>query len=143
MPDNELRLMAQLCYGSGLRLFECVRLRIKDVDLTSQRITVRDTKSNRDRHTILPGKLIAPLGQHSARVTLLHQSDIADGIGVHLPDTIAVKYKNAHREIGWRFLFPSKSISKGEHGEPMRHHIHITKPIGHLIPICVCGYCVL
>jgi site-specific recombinase XerD len=54
MPDNELRLMAQLCYGSGLRLFECVRLRIKDVDLASQRITVRDTKSNRDRQLLCP-----------------------------------------------------------------------------------------
>jgi integrase len=126
MPDNELRLMAQLCYGSGLRLMECVRLRIKDVDLTSQRITVRDTKSNRDRHTILPSKLLAPLEQHIARVTPLHQTDIANDIGVHLPDAIAIKFKNAHREIGWRYLFPSKSIAKGEHGEPMRHHIHIS-----------------
>jgi site-specific recombinase XerD len=58
MPDNDLRLMAQLCYGSGLRLMECVRLRIKDIDLASQRITVRDTKSNRDRHTILPSTLV-------------------------------------------------------------------------------------
>jgi integron integrase len=126
MPDNELRLMAQLCYGSGLRLFECLRLRIKDVDLASQRITVRDTKSNRDRHTILPTKLVVPLAQQIARVTPLHKSDIANGIGVHLPDAIAVKYKNASRKIGWRYLFPSKSIAKGEHGEPMRHHIHIS-----------------
>jgi integron integrase len=126
MPDNELRLMAQLCYGSGLRLFECLRLRIKDVDLANQRITVRDTKSNRDRHTILPNKLIAPLEQQIQRITPLHQSDIANGIGVYLPDAIASKYKNASREIGWRFLFPSKSIAKGEHGEPMRHHIHVT-----------------
>jgi site-specific recombinase XerD len=126
MPDNELRLMAQLCYDSGLRLMECVHLRIKDVDLASQRITVRDTKSNHDRHTILPNKLVEPLEQHIARVTPLHQSDIANGIGVHMPDAIAVKFKNAHREIGKRYLFPSKSIAKGEHGEPMRHHIHIT-----------------
>jgi integron integrase len=126
MPSNDLRVMAQLCYGSGLRLFECARLRIKDIDLTRQRITVRDTKSNRDRHTILPSKLVAPLEQHIVRATLLHQSDIANGIGVHLPDAIAVKSQNAHREIGWRYLFPSKSIAKGEHGEPMRHHIHIS-----------------
>jgi hypothetical protein len=72
-------------------LIECVRLCVKDVDLPSQRITVRDTKSNRDRHTILPGKLIAPLGQDITRVTPLHQSDIANGIGVHLPDALADK----------------------------------------------------
>jgi integrase len=70
--------------------------------------------------------LVAPLSQHIERITPLHQSDIANGIHVHLPDAIAVKYKNASREIGWRYLFPSKSIAKGEHGEPMRHHIHIT-----------------
>jgi integron integrase len=126
MSETDLRLMAQLCYGSGLRLTECLRLRVKDVDLASQRITVRDTKSNRDRHTILPKTLVAPLEQHIERIVPLHQSDIANGIGVYLPDAIASKYKNASRETGWRYLFPSKSITKGERGEPLRHHIHVT-----------------
>ena len=129
MPDNELRLMAQLCYGSGLRLSECVRLRVKDVDLPSQRITVRDTKSNRDRHTILPGKLIAPLGQHITRVTPLHQSDIANGIGVHLPDARAVEYKNANREIERRIdnlksFWGGARRNGGQRGDRARlHHI--------------------
>lgn len=127
MPDNELRLMAQLCYGSGLRLFECVRLCVKDVDLPSQRITVRDTKSNRDRHTILPSKLIAPLGQHITRVTPLHQSDIANGIGVHLPDALAVKYKNANREIERRidnlkWFWAGARRNGGQRGDRARLH---------------------
>jgi integron integrase len=119
------RLMAGLLYGSGLRLMECVRLRVKDADFAYARITVRDTKGGRDRVTMLPVNLAAPLQRHLQKVKAQHEQDLADGFGeVWLPDALARKYPNAAREWGWQFVFPSSRISVDPRSQvKRRHHI--------------------
>ena len=119
------RLMAGLLYGSGLRLMECVRLRVKDIDFAYARITVRDTKSGRDRVTMLPVNLAAPLQKHLQKVRAQHEQDLADGFGeVWLPDALARKYPNAVREWSWQFVFASARISVDPRSEmKRRHHI--------------------
>src|SRR5216110_3134015 len=100
------RLMAGLLYGSGLRLMECVRLWVKDVDFGYARIPVRDGKGARDRMTMLPVNLAAPLQRHLQKVKLQHEQDLEDGLGtVYLPDGLARKYRNAAREWGWQYVF--------------------------------------
>src|SRR3984893_2199261 len=107
-----VKLMASLLYGSGLRLMECVRLRVKDIDFAYARIIIRDTKSGRDRVTMLPVNLAAPLQQHLEKVKAQHIQDAADGFGeVWLPDALSRKYPNAPREWSWQFVFPSGRIS--------------------------------
>jgi integron integrase len=120
------RLMAGLLYGSGLCLMECVRLRVKDVDFAYARITVRDTKSGRDRVTMLPVNLAAPLQRHLQKVKAQHEQDLADGFGeVWLPDALARKYPNAAREWSWQFVFPSSRISVDPRSQAKRrHHIN-------------------
>jgi integron integrase len=119
------RLMAGLLYGSGLRLMECVRLRVKDVDFAYARITVRDTKGGRDRVTMLPVNLTAPLQRHLQKVKAQHEQDLADGFGeVWLPDALARKYPSAAREWSWQFVFPSSRISIDPRSQvKRRHHI--------------------
>ncbi|PYL45057.1 MAG: hypothetical protein DMF40_16200 [Verrucomicrobia bacterium] len=126
------RLMAGLLYGSGLRLMECVRLRVKDVDFGYARITVRDGKGARDRVTMLPVNLAAPLERHLQKVKLQHEQDLEDGLGtVYLPDGLARKYRNAAREWGWQYVFPSRKVSldprSGDDAEMARiyrrHHV--------------------
>jgi len=120
------RLMAQLLYGSGLRLMECVRLRIKDVDFNRNHIVVRDGKGRKDRVTVLPETLKVALRDHLKRVKRLHQDDLAKGYGsVCLPDAPGRKYPNASREWGWQYVFPSKGLSTDPRsGKVRRHHIH-------------------
>ena len=120
------RLMAQLLYGSGLRLMECVRLRIKDVDFNRNHIVVRDGKGRKDRVTVLPETLKVALRDHLKRVKRLHQDDLAKGYGsVCLPDAPGRKYPNASREWGWQYVFPSKGLSTDPRsGKLRRHHIH-------------------
>ncbi len=120
------RLMAGLLYGSGLRLMECVRLRVKDADFAYARITVRDTKGGRDRVTMLPVNLTAPLQRHLQKVKAQHEQDLADGFGeVWLPDALARKYPNAAREWSWQFVFPSSRISVDPRSPAKRrHHIN-------------------
>ncbi len=125
------RLMASLLYGSGLRLMECVRLRVKDVDLACARITVRDGKGGKDRVTMLPVSLAVPLERHLAKVKAQHEQDLADGFGrVYLPYALARKFPNADREWCWQYVFPSSRIaidprsgSNGESPIKRRHHI--------------------
>lgn len=119
------RLMAGLLYGSGLRLMECVRLRVKDVDFAYARITVRDTKGGRDRVTMLPVNLAAPLQRHLQKVKAQHEQDLADGFGeVWLPHALARKYANTAREWSWQFVFPSSRISVDPRSQvKRRHHI--------------------
>jgi integron integrase len=119
------QLMAGLLYGSGLRLMECVRLRVKDVDFAYARITLRDTKGGRDRVTMLPVNLAAPLQLHLQKVKAQHEQDLADGFGeVWLPDALARKYPNAAREWSWQFVFPSSRISVDPRSQvKRRHHI--------------------
>jgi integron integrase len=100
------RLMAHLLYGSGLRLMECVRLRVKDVDLGYLQITLRDAKGGRDRRTMVPVFLVEALRKQIAKVAELHREDLSAGAGeVNLPFALARKYPNAARELGWQYLF--------------------------------------
>jgi integron integrase len=119
------RLMAGLLYGSGLRLMECVRLRIKDVDFGYARITVRDGKGAKDRLTMLPVNLAAPLTRHLEKVKVQHEQDLEDGFGeVYLPDALERKYRGAARSWIWQFVFPSSRIAADPRtGVFRRHHV--------------------
>jgi len=119
------RLMAGLLYGSGLRLMECTRLRVKDVDFAYVRITVRDGKGGRDRMTMLPLNLAASLQRHLEKARAQHEQDVADGFGeVWLPDALARKYPSAAREWVWQFVFPSSRISVDPRTQKKgRHHV--------------------
>ncbi len=118
-------VVANLLYGSGLRLMECLRLRIKDVDLERREIRVRDGKGRKDRVTMLPERLIPHLRKHIERARRYHQLDLAEGLGeVELPYALARKYPNAAREFAWQYLFPSykRSIDPRSKREG-RHHV--------------------
>ncbi len=113
------QLMAKLLYGSGLRLMECVTLRVKDIDFAHRQIIVRDGKGNQDRATMLPEALFAPLQEYLVRRKNLYESDIAKGAGfVPLPFALERKYPNAHREWIWQFVFPSTTLAV----EPKTRH---------------------
>jgi integron integrase len=119
-------LMASLLYGAGLRLRECLKLRVKDVDFGYRQILVRDGKGAKDRITILPGPLMDPLQAHLLRVKNLHEQDLVDCCGeVELPDALARKYPRAPYEWGWKFVFPSykRSVDR-ETGVIRRHHVY-------------------
>src|SRR5438094_2717080 len=125
------RLMAGLLYGSGLRLMECVRLRVKDLDFGYARITVRDGKGGKDRVTMLPVNLAAALERHLAKVKAQYEQDLEDGFGeVYLPDALERKYPNAAREWIWQYVFPSRKLSKdpraGAGQRQRRHHANET-----------------
>jgi integron integrase len=119
------QLMAKLLYGSGLRLMECVRLRVKDIDFERREIVVRDAKGQHDRVTMLPAGLVAPLQEHLQRVKLLHQQDLKDGYGqVYLPYALDRKSPNAAKEWGWQYVFPSERLSTDPRaGLKRRHHV--------------------
>ena len=125
---GEQWLMVGLMYGSGLRLLECLRLRVKDVDFGYQCITVRDGKGNKDRVVTLAMLLEQPLRRHLAGVRTLFDRDRAEGVaGVYLPGALARKYPNAPREWGWHWFFPSARLSEDAREDPpvvRRHHYH-------------------
>ena len=120
------RMMALLMYGSGLRLLECARLRIKDVDFERGEITIRDGKGQKDRVTVLPTRVAGALRAHVSRVKRLHEADLLIGAGtVALPDALSRKYPRAAREWGWQWVFPAKRLySDAATGERRRHHVH-------------------
>jgi integron integrase len=120
------RLMAGLLYGCGLRLMECVRLRVQDVDFGYQRILVRNAKGGKDRVVPLPARLTVPLQEQIKRVAQLHKDDLACGLGaVYLPDALARKYPNAEKELIWQYLFPSTRVATDPRsGKTRRHHTH-------------------
>ena len=119
-------LMASLPYGAGLRLRECLKLRVKDVDFGYCQILVRDGKGGKDRVTMLPATVIGPLQAHLEQVRVLHDRDLAEGCGdVELPDAIARKYPRAPYEWGWKFVFPSHKRSVDPRaGAIRRHHVY-------------------
>ena len=123
--DGTKWLMASLLYGAGLRLRECLKLRVKDLDFDYGQILVRDAKGGKDRVTMLPQSVIEPLREHLVRVKVLHERDIASGHGdVELPDAIARKYPRAPYEWGWKFVFPSHKLSVDPRsGVIRRHHV--------------------
>jgi integron integrase len=118
------QLMAKILYGSGLRLLECLRLRVKDIDFGNHQIVVHDGKGEDDRFTPLPQSIIADLQFHLESVQIIHQRDLKAGLGeVHLPYALARKYSNASREWIWQYLFPSSTLSADPaSGKTMRHH---------------------
>jgi integron integrase len=120
------RLMASLMYGAGLRLLECCRLRVKDVDFARQELLVRDGKGRKDRVTVLPGRLVPPLRAHLERVQRQHLADLEGHAGyVALPGALARKYPNANREWAWQWVFPAARVhTDGATGERRRHHLH-------------------
>lgn len=122
---NIPRLVATLLYGGGLRLEESVSVRVKDIDLGYQQVTVRDGKGRKDRVTMLPASVIRDLEAHLARVRLLHEKDLSEGAGrVWLPDALAVKYGNADREWGWQWAFPASRRYYDEEARfERRHHV--------------------
>ena len=123
--DASLWLMASLLYGSGLRLMECLRLRVKDIDFGLNQIIVRDGKGGRDRVTVLPDSVKAPMQRHLAKVKALHERDLREGFGdVYLPYALEKKYRNASREWGWQYVFPAAKRSVDPRsGAVRRHHV--------------------
>lgn len=120
-------LIGRLLYGTGMRLLECLRLRIKDVDFQRGEIIVRSGKGDKDRVTMLPASLVPELKTQLERVQYLHGIDIADGYGdVWLPHALARKYPRAGREIGWQYIFPSavRCIDPWDKVTVRRHHVH-------------------
>lgn len=118
-------LVASLLYGTGLRIMEAVRLRVKDVDFARHEILVRDGKGFKDRVTMLPSALNAPLKAHLQRVKALHQQDLEAGFGaVYLPYALDKKYPSAGRDWAWQYVFPSANLSVDPRSsETRRHHI--------------------
>ncbi|VGO12559.1 Tyrosine recombinase XerD [Pontiella desulfatans] len=119
------QLMAQLTYGCGLRLMECIRLRVQDIDFGQGNLFVRGGKGSKDRTVPLPEVVRAVLANHVERVVELHQKDLREGFGeVHVPEALARKYRNACRETGWQYVFPAKKRSiDPRSGKEMRHHV--------------------
>jgi integron integrase len=126
--DGTPRLMATLLYGSGLRLLECCRLRVKDVDFGRNQIAMRRGKGEKDRVTMLPGAVKAELAAHLVRVRAQHQQDLASGAGwVELPCALERKLPNAGREWPWQWVFPATRIYVDrQSGQRRRHHLHET-----------------
>ncbi len=121
-------LITGLFYGSGLRLMELVRLRVKDIDMDLDTLTVRSGKGDKDRTTILPATVKDQLKNHLNEVKKLHENDLASGYGeVHLPDTLGRKYPNAGKEWAWQYVFPANNLSVDPRsGKVRRHHISDT-----------------
>lgn len=122
--DGVPKIVATLLYGSGLRLMEALRLRVKDIDFSFHQITVRSGKGDRDRVTMLPALLEDPLREHLRRVRDVHEADRRDGVaGVPLPHALARKYPNASSEWVWQYVFPSATLSPDrDTGELRRFH---------------------
>ena len=125
---GRLWLIASLMYGGGLRLEECLGLRVKDVDFERRVLVVRDGKGRKDRETVFPRKLMEPLRQQLDQMRVRHERDLADGRGaVSLPDALERKHPNATWELGWQWLFPAaREYVDTQTGAVRRHHLHPT-----------------
>jgi integron integrase len=121
--DGRAWLLASLLYGTGLRLMECLRLRVKDVDFARGEITIRDGKGAKDRRTVLPKSMVEPLQRELERTRTLHAVDLQAGFGeAHLPYALKRKYPTAGREFGWQYVFPSPRRSIDPRDGVMRRH---------------------
>lgn len=118
-------LIVMLLYGTGMRLMECLRLRVKDIDFGYRQIVVRDGKGAKDRVTLLPETLIEPLKTHFVKIRDMHETDLKNGYGtVYMPDALSRKYPNAYRSWAWQYVFPSSKLSRDPRsGEVRRHHV--------------------
>ena len=126
--DGVWRLMASLLYGSGLRLLECASLRVKDLDFGGGQLFVRRGKGQKDRATLLPKTVAAPLEAHLVKTRARHEFDLEQGAGhVQLPEALSTKYPNASREWPWQWVFPAtRRYVDASTGEQRRHHVHET-----------------
>jgi integron integrase len=129
-------IMVALLYGAGLRLQECLELRVKDIDLERRQIVIRRGKGQKDRPTVLPTAVIQPLARHLEFVKRQHEADLARGFGrVVLPFALDRKYPNAPTEWGWQFVFPASRIcTDAKWGPPTRFHLHesvVQKSVAH------------
>ena len=120
------RLVVSLLYGSGLRLIECLRLRIKDIDFDYRQIVVRDGKGEKDRITLLPESQIPDIRRQIQKVRHMHEIDLKNNLGeTKLPYALKKKYKNAGKELGWQYVFPaSKFVYDKDSNLKFRYHIH-------------------
>jgi integron integrase len=135
------RLMAKMMYGCGLRVLECLRMRVKDIDFALNQIVVRDGKGKKDRITVLPDGIKADIEIHLQYVKRIHQQDLCRGFGrVYLPNALERKYPSANKQWGWQYVFPSKSLSIDPRaGAKRRHHMHesgIRKAIRQAAKMC-------
>ena len=121
---DDPRLVAMLLYGSGLRLMECVTLRVKDVDLDRREIRIRRGKGAKDRVTMLPQSLVQPMNEHLTRVRVLHTEDAGHGSAVELPNALERKYPRAPLEWSWYWVFPARRRYQTAEGSLRRHHLH-------------------
>jgi len=123
--DGTMVLIASLLYGTGMRVLEALRLRVKDIEFERREIIVREGKGSKDRVTVLPENLIAPLQTQLQIARTRHAQDLAAGLGaVHMPDALAVKYPKSARSWGWQYVFPSPILSTDPRsGERRRHHV--------------------
>ena len=134
LMEGTPQLVAKLLYGSGLRIMEAVRLRVKDIDVAMKQLTVRSGKGDKDRFTTFPATLIPFLQNHLAGVKTLHQQDLTQGHGaVYLPHALERKYRQAATEWGWQYVFPARGVAVDPRsGVTRRHHVDpsvITKAI--------------
>jgi integron integrase len=121
--EGTVGLMLRLIYGSGLRVSECTRLRVKDLDFDQELLTVRASKGDKDRTTLLPSSLVEPLKGHLERVKALHERDLADGHGdVELPYALEAKYPKAAWEWAWQYVFPAAGYSADPRSGVVRRH---------------------
>lgn len=121
------RLAALLMYGSGLRLMECLTLRVKDLDFSGRQITVRGGKGNKDRRTMLAASVSDELRAHLLHVRRLHDRELERGTGgVELPDAMERKHPGAAQEWGWQWVFPASRVYESAGGDRRRHHLHET-----------------
>jgi integron integrase len=134
--DGVMWIMVALLYGAGLRLQECLELRVKDIDLERRQIVIRRGKGQKDRPTVLPTAVVGPLARHLESVKRQHEADLARGLGrVVLPFALDRKYPNAPTEWGWQFVFPASRVCIDPRwGPPTRFHLHesvVQKAVAH------------
>ena len=124
--EGTQRLMVGLMYGTGMRLMECCRLRVQDIDFAYKQVLVRNAKGGKDRVVPLPARAMEPLRGHLARVKALHEEDLKQGLGeVYLPDALARKMPHAARNWSWQYVFPSGKVSTDPRSDAVRrHHVH-------------------
>ncbi len=124
--EGTMWIIGTLLYGAGLRLEECLELRVKDIDFDRRQIAVRRGKGQQDRSTMLPAAVVDPLRAHLVHVRRLHEADLKDGLGrVVLPDALERKYPSAAAEWGWQFVFPAARVCRDPRwGPPSRFHLH-------------------
>jgi len=126
---GKYKLMVQFMYGTGLRISELIRLRVKDIDFEMHQTIVRNGKGDKDRITLLPESLVEQIRSQITLVEILHKRDLSDGFGqVYLPNALERKYKNANKELKWQYLFPSGSITLDPRSNIKRRH-HLNKSV--------------